>query len=601
MRQLFENVYVYEDTCHVYVLKNGEKAVLVDFGSGSVMDHMHEIGVRKVTDVLITHHHRDQLQGLAAPAAAGLNVWVPHTERDLIENADNHWQAREIYNNYNMRSDRFSSLASIPAAGTLKDYGEYEFCGYTMKVEPTPGHTIGSVSLLTKVDGKQIAFCGDLIYGPGKLQSLAATQWTYNGAEGVSYSMLSLLRLREIKLAYLLPSHGEVIDQPAKAIDLLLERLERLMAFRGQSRELLAKREKPYVPITRHLLRNRTCWANSYVVLSESGKALVIDYGYDFNAGLAAGADRASRRPWLYTLEKLKQQYGVHKIDVALPTHFHDDHVAGFNLLRDVEGTEVWAAENFADILEHPDDYDLPCIWYDAIPVDRQLPLAHKIAWEEYEFTLYEQSGHTLYAVAIDFEVDGKRVLAIGDQYQDTDTNYVYKNGFRVWDYRDSADLYERLRPDLLIAGHCEPLWTDAEMFAKLVSDGAELEAIHRDLLPEDVVEFRGDGSAAYIRPYQKEVAPGEEFTFTVDVKNPSVGVRTIKVTAVVPDGWCVVGETEKQGEVAPKERAAFAFTVTAPPEPVRRARLAADVTIGDVRYGQQAECLVTVKGERSG
>ncbi len=147
------------------------------------------------------------------------------------------------------------------------------------------------------------------------------------------------------------------------------------------------------------------------MLLSESGKALVIDYGYDFGIGCsAAGYDRSARRPWLYNIESLKKQFGVTKTDVALSTLYHDDHVAGFNLLREVEGTQVWAAENFSDLLEHPDRYDLPCLWYDPIPVERSLPLGIPFSWEEHEFTLFEQGGHTLYAVAISFEVDDKRV-----------------------------------------------------------------------------------------------------------------------------------------------------------------------------------------------
>ena len=42
----------------------------------------------------------------------------------------------------------------------------------------------------------------------------------------------------------------------------------------------------------------------------------------------------------------LQREFGVSRIDVAIPTHYHDDHVAGFNLLREVEGTEVWAPES---------------------------------------------------------------------------------------------------------------------------------------------------------------------------------------------------------------------------------------------------------------
>src|SRR5439155_10321144 len=109
---------------------------------------------------------------------------------------------------------------------------------------------------------------------------------------------------------------------------------------------------------------------------------------------------------------------------------------------------------------EHPSTYDLPCLWYDPIPVDRVLPLNRAIQWEEYTLTLYEQPGHTLYAVAIAFEVDGKRVLAIGDQYQGPggyQWNYVYENRFQMGDYRRSAELYKQINPDVILSGHSEP------------------------------------------------------------------------------------------------------------------------------------------------
>jgi hypothetical protein len=63
----------------------------------------------------------------------------------------------------------------------------------------------------------------------------------------------------------------------------------------------------------------------------------------------------------------------------------------------------------------------------------------------------------------------------------------------------------------------------------------------------------------------------------------------------VVPSGWSV-DEPECRVALAPHGRATVRFGVTAPAGPVRRARVAVDLTIGGVRFGQQAEALVTVQ-----
>ncbi|MGF6947950.1 glyoxylase-like metal-dependent hydrolase (beta-lactamase superfamily II) [Neobacillus sp. B4I6] len=369
MRKISTNLFLFEDTCNVYVIKAGETAVLIDFGDGKVLQHLDSIGVEKVTDIFMTHHHRDQGQGLPIAVQEGIRIWVPHTEQDLFNHINEHWKAREITNNYNMRQDRFSLLQSVTVYGTLKDYSTHVINGIPLTIIPTPGHSIGSITIIAEIDGKKTAFTGDLIYAPGKVWSLAATQWSYNGGEGIALSVLSLLDIKEQSPDQLLPSHGQIMEAPSKAMDLLIERFAALMEQRMQNPRLFKLRENPYEAITPHLLKNNTSMSNAYVVLSESGKALFIDFGYDFIGGIAAGSDRASRRPWLYTLSKLKEQYGVERIDVVIPTHYHDDHVAGINLLREIEGTEVWCPENFSDVLENPQKYDLPCLWYDPIKV----------------------------------------------------------------------------------------------------------------------------------------------------------------------------------------------------------------------------------------
>jgi glyoxylase-like metal-dependent hydrolase (beta-lactamase superfamily II) len=597
MEKISDHIFLFRDTCNVYVVRGESSAVLIDFGSGDVLDHLNEIGVEQISDVLMTHHHRDQSQGLARAVEAGICIWVPHQEQDLFAHVDDHWQAREIYMNYNMRQDRFSLLEAVAIAGTLKDYTTPSFAGQTFTIMPTQGHTVGSISLLLDIDGKRWAFTGDLIAAPGKVWMMSATQWTYNGVDGEGASIASLIDLKTRQPDVLLPSHGELMTDPAPAIDLLIERFWQILQLRGTNPRLFEFCVTPYEAITPHLLRHRNSFANCYVLLSESKKALYLDFGYDLVTGGVLGSDRASRRPWLYTIPALKQQFDIEKIDVVIPTHFHDDHVAGINLLHEIEGAQVWAAETFADVLEHPADYDLPCLWYDPIPVDQRLPLETPIQWEEYTITLYPLPGHTLYAVAISFEVDGKKVLVTGDQYQrddGLDVNYVYPNRFEASDYVKSAALYKRLNPDLILTGHWKPLWVPPDYYGKLEAIGVKLEQLHHDLQPDE--PYLGtEGFLARITPYQARAYGGESVEFTVIITNPFNHPAEAIIQMVLPQGWQPVPVNTIQLNARASQE--IRLSVCAPAQfHERRVRIAVDVTVDKQRFGQQAEALVSAK-----
>jgi glyoxylase-like metal-dependent hydrolase (beta-lactamase superfamily II) len=428
----------------------------------------------------------------------------------------------------------------------------------------------------------------------------------------VAASIASLLDLQDRQLDLLLPSHGNPMQHPGPAMALLVERFWTLLRGRHQNPRLFQLRERPYEPVlpvgegpigkgTPHLLRHRASMANSYVLLSESGKALFIDFGYDFMTGFTTGNDRASRRPWLYTLPSLKAQFGVQHIDVVLLTHFHDDHVAGCNLLRCNEGTQVWAAENFADILENPARYNLPCLWYDPIPVDRRVPLSKPIRWEEYILTVHPLPGHTRYAVAIEFEVDGLRILATGDQYEGDDSlawNYVYQNHYAAGDYTAGAKLYQRLRPDLILPGHAKPLHVTPEYLQKIFTDAQVLNRLHHELLPTPS-ELATKGFIARILPYQISAEAGKTISLEVEVRNPYSHPKPAIVRLVAPQGWSVDDGCQSL-ELSGTHQ--LSFKVTSPPGlTVRRARLAIDLTIAGKRFGQLTEALVTVlpKGAR--
>ena len=577
MKKITDNVFLYKDTCNVYIIKDNDSAVLIDFGSGGVMDYLKDIGINKISAVLITHHHRDQVQGLTSD----FNIFVPHNEQDFFTYANEYWISREILNNYNSRQDRFTLLNSIKISGTLIDYSNFKIGNISFYIIPTPGHTTGSISIKININEQEIFFTGDLIYQAGKIWSLAATQWNYNGGEGLPYTVLSLLHLYENSnnSCLLLPSHGEPMDKTAinPTIDNILE----LIKLRRHNPNLLKLRENPYEIITPHVLRNRTSMSDSYVLISNSGKSLIIDFGYDFIAGIPPGVERSSRRPWAYTVPKLFKQYGIKQIDACIPTHYHDDHVAGMNLLKSIYNTKIICSDIFADILENPNDYDIPCLWYD--PIDVNMRVSSSFDWEEYNIKLHHLPGHTKYAVAIEFIADGKKFLCGGDQYADSDgleINYVYKNIFFSNDYVKTAELYNNIKPDIMLTGHSGAIKFTQEYYNKILQRGKKTEVLHDKLLPYK--DF-GNSFLAVFKPYSVFVKSGETFEARIIITNPKN--HNIEFDLYMPDDFEAISKQISSTE--------FKIMVKTPTRQMYRERIACDICINGTKFGQQAEMLV--------
>jgi glyoxylase-like metal-dependent hydrolase (beta-lactamase superfamily II) len=591
------DLFCVRDTCNVYVVRRGAEAVLVDFGSGAALDLLPSLGIERVTDVLVTHHHRDQAEGLARAAEAGARIWVPPVERELFTGAGELWRQRRLENTYETRQEALTLLRSVPVTGTADEYRTRAYGPLEAYTLPTPGHTMGSVTYLVQLDGRLVAFCGDLLAGPGRVWSLAATQWSYSGVNGQAMTLLSLGILDRRGADVLLPSHGDPIDDPGAAIALTQERLAEIAALRREEEAPLPWRpwlDAPWAEVTPHLLLNTTSIANCYAVLSETGEALIVDWGYDLWTGWTLGGPRHACRPLLASIEALKRNHGVRRIAAVVTTHYHDDHVAGVNLLRDVEGAEVWSPENVAPILEHPERYDLPCLWFDPVPVDRTLRFGEDVRWNEIRIAAHPLPGHTRYAAAIELELDGKRILATGDeQTHQADgrmiPNYQYRNRFAIDDFVHAAELYRRLEPDLILTGHwgAHPLAQDE--LAQFARDGERVAELHRELLEVPDAE----GIFARLTPYRSTAARGETLELVAEVRNPFPDERRAALSLAAPAGWSA--EPPAHDLVLPagaEQTATFALTVGADPG---RTPVGLRVALGDLDLGEHAEAVVTV------
>ncbi|MCC7450714.1 MAG: hypothetical protein IT324_25090, partial [Anaerolineae bacterium] len=168
-------------------------------------------------------------------------------------------------------------------------------------------------------------------------------------------------------------------------------------------------------------------------------------------------------------------------------------------------------------------------------------------------------------------------------------------NRFQLGDYRRSAALYRRLKPDVILAGHAEPCWVTAKYLDMIEARAEEVDRLHRELLPLDVVDRGLDDSVARIHPYQLTACGGETLTLTVEVRNPFAQEDYALVKLIAPANWHVI-EPELCIPVAAHAPAVVTFHVLVPAGvQVNRARLSADVTIGRQRFGQQGETVVTV------
>src|SRR5207247_6628246 len=113
------------DTCNAYVLTAADRALLIDLGSGGVVDHLRGFGIG-VDWVLTTHHHRDQCQGLAELDRA-VRVAVPERESRHFVDVERFWETLEVEDRY-LLANVFSTLpASVDVSRTLEDYARFEW------------------------------------------------------------------------------------------------------------------------------------------------------------------------------------------------------------------------------------------------------------------------------------------------------------------------------------------------------------------------------------------------------------------------------------------------------------------------------------------
>jgi glyoxylase-like metal-dependent hydrolase (beta-lactamase superfamily II) len=618
--KIAHNLFQWTDTCNVYVLRDGDKALMIDLGDGSVLEHLGDIGVRQVEWILFTHHHREQCQGAGKLRGTGIQIAMPAAERALFESPANFRKMAPTLN------DTFSVYGAsyvrppvqpIPVTRAFARMDDFEWRGHQVYCVHTGGNSPGHMSYFLRLDGKWVAFSGDVMLEHGKMHTWFDTEWDYGFAKGLYELGNSAAYIAGYDPALLLPGHGGILRDARQPLldyvsklrhlaDLYLRGYD-LFRFAGADQDVVSRPTAvPHVwQITPRLFKFRgpDYWVNFTLLLAENGHGFLVDCGL-FDVGFL---DRA--------IERMRERLGLKAIDAIFVTHMHGDHALEADHIRKKFGAKLWAMEGVADKFEKPFDYDLAALLpaysnsnrkIGPLKFDRILRDGETFDWEGYTFTVDWMPGQTKYHSCLHGMIDGKRVAFTGDNIFASATDpkqggneaVVARNGGALEEgYLYAADYLHGLGPDLIIGGHSWVIGEPRELLQRYRTRAQELRAAFQAVSAEEDYRYMFDPYWVQAMPYRITVQRGGTAEFLLKVRNYQTREQSHRIAFHAPPGLSVEPEV-LEGAVAGENIQVYPIRLRADGDAETGVRLVAfDITRDGKRHGELFDCIAQVTG----
>ena len=395
--KLSEHLSVYHGPINVGIVRDGDRALLIDCGDGRVAEALPGLGVKSVAQIVFTHHHRDQACGANHWAAAGAKIGVPEGERELFADPAGYWNDdKNLWRVYaSFRPHHLTLTEPLRVDETYADGHEFRFGPATIRVIGTPGHTDGSVSYLVEVDGQRVVFCGDCIYDAGRVWDVFSLQkgfskgsqriGGYHGFMGDRWRLVeSLARIQALQPKTLIPSHGKVMSEPAKAIGALTERFESCY-----ENYVAISRAAALLPGAVHRLR-RPARPDADPAGHRSAR-LPAALRHDVDAGLqdrAAFVMDVGSNNIVQQFKKMLERGEIKSVEGLWVTHYHFDHTDGIPLFQTGVRLPVHHRPPLGRRDLQPAAWRLPCLAPETSRVHRPMEDGQSWTWQRVQADL---------------------------------------------------------------------------------------------------------------------------------------------------------------------------------------------------------------------
>ncbi|MBT3376119.1 MAG: hypothetical protein HN742_07190 [Lentisphaerae bacterium] len=556
LQELAPGLLIHKGGAICGVLRSGSQALVINPGNPDLAESLTNAGVTEVTHLAFTHHRRELADGLAnllkthTPA-----ISVPAAEAELFTTPDAYWA--------DPRARWLALCSRVPYHAThihpiavdrcLDDGDSLTFGEWTVSVLSTPGYTDGAISLICRRGDACVAFVGDLIYRAGQVHDLYCLQrgeergghsvGDYHGFMGNAATLLNSLHgVLQESPDLLIPAHGEAINRPRHAVELLRARLSTVYANYvsvsalrwyfpdyftpfSSTPETLEQQETmpPPESFVRHVK------GNLWLLLSDDGHAIVTDPYED------SAVDEA---------KALLDSGEISSVDGIWITHYHCDHVQSINRARELFACPVLTDDHMADIVGHPERYFLTCLADAAAPVEHPTRHGETWRWRNYTLTALHFPGQTYYhSGLLAVPDDGPRLFFSGDSFTPTgiDDYCSWNRNFLGPDvgFRRCVRIMKELKPDIIFNQHVDVGFRFTDAAWDQIDTALEArERLLADLLPWPHPDFGTDEYWVRTYPYEQTATAGCDVAITVEFSNHAETPMSTSVSANAPIGW---------------------------------------------------------------